>query len=84
MGGNGGTPYEFVKPNLSLVGARGRKGAALDAIQFLFIDIDSGQFVESEGKGGKGGTEWMFVSPPGQWITKIVLSHDKIIQSIMF
>lgn len=46
FGGGGGHPNQFThNSNLSLVGVRGRCGGALDQIQFLFRDINSGQFI---------------------------------------
>ena len=43
FGGHGGHKQEFMRPNLSLVGVKGRCGDSLDAIQFLFVDINTGQ-----------------------------------------
>ena len=37
-GGQGGKPDEFVG-KYSLVGVRGRSGADIDRLQFLFVDI---------------------------------------------
>lgn len=52
MGGHGGHHHEFNQPNLCLVGIRGRSGAAIDQLQFLFVDINTGQHIESPPYGG--------------------------------
>ena len=43
-GGYGDTSEEYLQPNLSLVGVKGHCGTAIDRIQFLFVDINSGQY----------------------------------------
>jgi hypothetical protein len=84
FGGQGGGTAEFAQPNLSLVAVRGRCGAALDQIQFLFVDINSGQYVESPRWGGTGGGEFIYQAPPGQWIDNIEVNSDNFIQGIQF
>jgi len=54
-GGNGGAPGEHKGPNYSLIGVRGRAGGAVDRLQFLFVDVITGQCVETPGIGGNGG-----------------------------
>jgi hypothetical protein len=54
-GGNGGGPGEHKGPNFSLIGVRGKAGSAIDRIQFLFVDINTGQCVETPAVGGAGG-----------------------------
>ena len=54
-GGNGGVPGEHKGPNYSLIGVRGRAGGAVDRLQFLFVDVITGQCVETPGIGGNGG-----------------------------
>ena len=72
IGGNGGGPKEFIGQNYSLVAVRGRFGAAVDAIQFLFKDINTGQFFETGMWGGSGGGDFIFQAPVGQWIDRII------------
>lgn len=73
IGGNGGGPQEFTGQSYSLVGARGKSGASVDCIQFLFKDINTGQFVETGRWGGNGGGDWIFQAPVGQWIDKVIV-----------
>ena len=71
IGGHGGSHHQFMQPNYSLVAVRGRCGGAIDQVQFLFIDINSGQFHESGRYGGNGGNAFEFQAPPGAWIDRI-------------
>jgi len=83
-GGNGGGPGEFQGPNYSLIGVRGRHGGSVDALQFLFVDINTGQCVESPSFGGTGGGPFEFVAPPGQWIDKVRVKHGQYLMHITF
>ena len=56
----------------------------MDQIQFLFRDITTGQFVDSGRMGGRGGRQWCYQAPEGQWIDKIWIMHHGIIKSIKF
>ena len=47
--------YQEMDPNWSLVGVRGRHGASIDQIQFLFVNINTGKFHETGVWGGNGG-----------------------------
>ena len=45
-GGQGGNPTDFSgNPNLCLVAVRGRCGELVDNLQFLFLDVNTGQYV---------------------------------------
>ena len=68
FGGNGGGPFDFVRPTLSLVGVRGKAGASIDQIQFLFVDVNTGQFAETPRWGGNGGGHFEWQAPIGEWI----------------
>ena len=70
--------------NLCLVGARGRSGDSIDQVQFLFRDIQTGQFVESGRYGGRGGRAWCYQAPPGQWIDKIWVEYTGFVKSLKF
>ena len=67
-----------------MIGVRGRCGASIDRFQFLFVDINSGQCVETPAVGGNGGGSFEFICPPGQWIDKIRVRFDKFLQSLQF
>ena len=82
MGGHGGGPFEFVQPNLCLVGIRGKAGASIDQLQFLFIDINSGRHVESPPFGGNGGNHFCWQAPEGEWIDEIKMEWNEFCQSI--
>jgi hypothetical protein len=84
MGGHGGGLNDFVQPTLSLVGAKGRCGASLDQIQFLFVDINSGQYFETPAWGGNGGGQWIYQAPPGQWIDRVEVTWNDYVQGVTF
>ena len=85
FGSHNGHLTDFTQNNnLSLVAVRGRHGALVDQIQFLFIDINTHQYVESPACGGSGGSEFMFQAPPGQWINKIMIRVGACIDAIQF
>lgn len=84
IGGNGGGPGEFTGPNYSLIGVRGKAGDAVDRLQFLFVDISTGQCVESPILGGAGGAPFEFVAPAGQWIDKIRTKSGNYLLSLTF
>jgi len=54
-GGNGGGPGEHKGPNFSLIGIRGKAGSCIDKLQLLFVDVNTGQCVETPEFGGNGG-----------------------------
>ena len=84
-GGNGGHMNEFTHNyNLCLVGVRGRSGANLDQLQFLFRDITTGQFIESGRYGGNGGSAWIYQAPEGQWIDKVWVEYHGLACSLKF
>ena len=84
-GGGGANYFEFSQnSNLSLVAVRGKAGACLDSIQFLFVDTTNGQYVESPRFGGLGGNEFMYQAPPGQWITKVWFNVGGVINGVKF
>ena len=83
VGGNGGVAHEFGQPNYSLVAIRGRCGGAIDALQCLFVDINTGQFVESGRYGGNGGGDFEYPAPPGAWIDCIrCTTRSNVVASI--
>ena len=83
VGGHGGHPHEFMQPTYSLVAIRGGAGAALDSIQCLFKDINSGQFVESPRWGGGGGNQYEYQAPPGAWIDRVfITTRGNVVASI--
>ena len=84
MGGNGGSPGQFIRDNLCLVGVRGRTGAAVDQLQFLFIDINTGQHCETQAWGGNGGRPFTYQAPQGQWIDKVTCNFSQYLNSIEF
>jgi hypothetical protein len=55
FGGQGGVKDEFIQPNLNLVAVRGKAGDHIDSIQILFMDVKTGNYVETPIWGGKGG-----------------------------
>jgi hypothetical protein len=83
-GQNGGhTPYLVQNQNYSLVGVRGRFGDVLDSIQFLFIDITTGQYHESPKLGGNGGEfpfNWQCTM--GQWIDKVHIRCGGLVDAL--
>jgi hypothetical protein len=83
-GGLGGVPGEFKGPNYSLIAVRGRNGSLVDNLQFLFVDIHTGQCVETPVLGGKGGSKFEFQCLPGEWISKIHLATGQYLTSIKF
>lgn len=82
FGSMAGQHQELIQPSLSLVGCRGRCGALIDQIQFLFVDINTGQYIETPRWGGQGGGEFEFQAPAGQWIDHIHVSHGEHVNSI--
>lgn len=84
FGGNGGGPAEFAGPNYSLIAARGKGGGSMDSVQFLFVDVTTGQCVETPRWGGLGGGDWAFQAPPGQWIDKIYVISNNLVNALTF
>lgn len=67
-----------------MVAVRGRSGAAVDHLQFLFVDVNTGQYVESQRFGGGGGSEFLYQAPPGQYINKVYASYGNTLNLISF
>ena len=85
FGGMGGAFSDFGQnSNLSLVAVRGGAGSLIDRVQFLFIDINTGQYVESPVYGGQGGAPFMYQAPPGQYITDIWVTHGALVNRLRF
>lgn len=75
FGGSGGSAHDHVGQTWSLVGVRGKSGALVDQLQFLFVDINTGQFTQSPRWGGNGGDHFTFQAPVGQWIDRISVRY---------
>ena len=57
VGGQGGEPTDFSgNPNLCLVAVRGRCAQLVDNLQFLFLNVNTGQYIESPVCGRNGST----------------------------
>jgi hypothetical protein len=83
-GGVGGQVFEFVNQKLLLVGVRGRAGANIDQLQFLFVDPHTGHFQSTPEVGGNGGHPFAVECPPGQWISKINVWAGTMITALQF
>jgi hypothetical protein len=67
------------------VAVRGRCGSVIDSLQFLFVDVSNGQYVESPKIGGPGGANEIFYqAPPGQYIDKVYAVHGSLLTQIRF
>ena len=86
IGGHGGSQHQFMQPTYSLIGVRGKCGGLIDNIQFLFVDINTGQFAESGRYGGNGGNHFEYIAPHGAWIdsVKVTSSNNNMISSLEF
>lgn len=83
-GGVSGQPYEFVNSRYALVGVRGRSHQYINALQFLFVDTQTGQFHETPEVGGPGGQMFTVTCPNGQYITKAFVWSGSLIDALQF
>ena len=85
VGGQGGYPTDFSgNPNLCLVAVRGRCAQLVDNLQFLFLNINTGQYVESPVCGKNGGSEFIYQAPAGQWIDQVITYNNEYLQAVEF
>ena len=63
----------------------GLLSSAIDSLQFLFVDVNNGQYVETPKYGGNGGANELFYqAPPGQYINKVNVVHGALVNQISF
>lgn len=83
-GGSSGKPFEFVNQKLALIGVKGKAGALVDQLQFLFVDPQTGQFQTTPVVGGHGGADFSIECPPGQFISKIHVWSGAKVDAVQF
>ena len=54
-GGSEGESFMFGDDRLALIGVKGRAGDLVNQLQFLFVDLENGQFHSTPPVGGGGG-----------------------------
>jgi hypothetical protein len=83
-GGNSGQPFEFFDQKWLLIGVKGRAGANIDQLQFMFVDPQTGQFQSTPEVGGHGGHPFVVECPPWQFISKIYVWSSSMLDALQF